>query len=159
MKQGTFVVHRGDETHKVEMTGHAAKLDEGPSSFTVDAEDAVTYLVSHDGVRHRVTVVSDGPNRHAFVDGQVFEFEVQLAGGRRSASRTHSDQLTAPMPARVTRILVVPGDTVTRGDVVVTLEAMKMELPVRAPRDGTIRSVGCETGQLVQPGVPLVELV
>jgi urea carboxylase len=39
-----------------------------------------------------------------------------------------------------------------------TLEAMKMELPVHAPRDGTVTSVACGPGDLVQPGVPLVEI-
>jgi biotin carboxyl carrier protein len=38
------------------------------------------------------------------------------------------------------------------------LEAMKMELPLRAPHDGVVRAVHCTPGQLVQPGIPLVEL-
>jgi urea carboxylase len=38
------------------------------------------------------------------------------------------------------------------------LEAMKMELPIAAPRDGRVRSVACTPGELVQPGVPLVDL-
>ena len=44
------------------------------------------------------------------------------------------------------------------GDVVVLLEAMKMELPIRADTDGTVASVSCKPGDLVQPGVPLVEI-
>ena len=55
-------------------------------------------------------------------------------------------------------VLVHEGQAVRRGDVVMTLEAMKMELPVRAPRDGTVRSIACKDGDLVQPGVPLLEL-
>ena len=38
------------------------------------------------------------------------------------------------------------------------LEAMKMELPIRSPRDGVVKSVGCEVGELVQPGATLLEL-
>jgi 3-methylcrotonyl-CoA carboxylase alpha subunit len=38
------------------------------------------------------------------------------------------------------------------------LEAMKMELPIKAPREGVVRAVHCHTGDLVQPGVNLVEL-
>ena len=38
------------------------------------------------------------------------------------------------------------------------LEAMKMELPIRAPRDGVVKSVGCRVGDLVQPGATLLEL-
>ena len=38
------------------------------------------------------------------------------------------------------------------------LEAMKMELPIKAPRDGSVKSIACQPGELVQPGVPLLEL-
>jgi len=42
--------------------------------------------------------------------------------------------------------------------VLVLLEAMKMELAIRAPHDGTVARIACEAGAIVQPGVPLVEL-
>ena len=65
-----------------------------------------------------------------------------------------------PMPDIVTVVVVnvEPGSVVARGDVLVVLEAMKMELPVKAPRDGRVRAIHCRAGALVQPGSPLVEL-
>ena len=45
-----------------------------------------------------------------------------------------------------------------RGDTLVILEAMKMELPIRADADGTVTSVNCKAGDLVQPDMPLIEL-
>jgi 3-methylcrotonyl-CoA carboxylase alpha subunit len=62
------------------------------------------------------------------------------------------------MPATVLAIHVSPGQRVERNQVVMVLEAMKMELPVRSPRDGVVKSVGCEVGELVQPGATLLEL-
>jgi biotin carboxyl carrier protein len=62
------------------------------------------------------------------------------------------------MPATVRRIEAKPGQAVRRGDVLIVLEAMKMELPVRAPADGTIARVNCREGELVQPGQELAEL-
>jgi 3-methylcrotonyl-CoA carboxylase alpha subunit len=62
------------------------------------------------------------------------------------------------MPATVRRVLVGTGDTVERGDLLVILEAMKMELPVRATTAGRITAVHCREGELVQAGVTLVEL-
>jgi 3-methylcrotonyl-CoA carboxylase alpha subunit len=62
------------------------------------------------------------------------------------------------MPATVIGVSVAAGQVVTRGDVLVTLEAMKMEFALKAPRDGKVRAVQCRQGDLVQPGVPLVEL-
>jgi acyl-CoA carboxylase subunit alpha len=57
--------------------------------------------------------------------------------------------LLAPMPGRVTRVEVSPGASVTKGDVLVVLEAMKMEHPVDAPHDGTVTEVRVSPGQLV----------
>lgn len=100
--------------------------------------------------------VADGDKRWVFLDGAVYEFEVQRLGRRRAAA--HHSSLMAPMPATVLRINVTVGATVAKGDTLLVLEAMKMELPVRAPSDGTISAIGCREGELVQPGVPLIEL-
>ena len=62
------------------------------------------------------------------------------------------------MPATVLAINVAPGQRVARNDVVMVLEAMKMELPVKSPRDGIVKAVGCRVGELVQPGTTLLEL-
>ncbi len=53
---------------------------------------------------------------------------------------------------------VQPGQRVAAGDVLIRLEAMKMELPVRSPRDATVIAIKCREGELVQAGVPLLEL-
>src|SRR5262249_42793244 len=77
---------------------------------------------------------------------------------RRRAAISGQDTLTAPMPATVIKVRVQPGDAVKKGDVVVLLEAMKMELPVRAPGDAVVASVHCQEGELVQADAVLVEL-
>ena len=64
--------------------------------------------------------------------------------------------MSAPMPATVVAINVTAGQAVKAGDVLVVLEAMKMELAVTAPHDGRIRDITCRVGELVQPDVPLV---
>jgi len=62
------------------------------------------------------------------------------------------------MPATVVHVKVAAGDVVKRGDILIVLEAMKMELPVRAPGDGRVTAVHCEAGQLVQPDTSLIEI-
>ena len=92
------------------------------------------------------------------IDGHVFDIQISTGGrGSRSATRDH-DALAPPMSATVVRIAVAAGDHVKQGDLLISLEAMKMELPIRAPRDGTIRAVLCREGDLVQPGNVLVEM-
>ena len=94
------------------------------------------------------------------IEGDVFAFRISTARGRRGQSPARDqDALSPPMSATVVRILVAAGDAVRLGDTLVALEAMKMELPIRAPRDGIVRAILCHEGQLVQPGQLLVELV
>ena len=77
---------------------------------------------------------------------------------RGPAGASDNDALSSPMPATVAAIEVKAGDQVEAGDLLLTLEAMKMELPIRSPRDGRVKAVNCQKGDLVQPGIPLVEL-
>ena len=102
--------------------------------------------------------VASGGVHWVFVNGEVYRFDAEPRGGRRKRSAAAAGSLTAPMPANVRRIEAKPGQAVRRGDVLIVLEAMKMELPVRAPADGTIARVNCREGELVQPGQELAEL-
>jgi biotin carboxyl carrier protein len=99
-----------------------------------------------------------GFTRWVFVDGRVYEFEVQQTGRRRRRGAGHHGSLSAPMPATVRRINVKVGDRVERGATLLILEAMKMELPVKSQSAGVIESVNCQEGELVQPGAPLIEI-
>ena len=76
---------------------------------------------------------------------------------RRRTTASAASALTAPMPATVLKILVKPGDRVKKGDTVLLLEAMKMELPIRAAGDGVVATVCCREGELVQADATLVE--
>jgi biotin carboxyl carrier protein len=89
-----------------------------------------------------------------FLDGRVY---VIGAADARALGKRDEASLAAPMPATVVAINVTPGQAVKAGDVLVVLEAMKMELAVTAPHDGHVRAIACHVGELVQPGVPLVE--
>jgi biotin carboxyl carrier protein len=90
------------------------------------------------------------------VDGRVYVVGTTSGGARRGGPDEAT--LSAPMPATVVAINVTPGHAVKAGDVLVLLEAMKMELSVTAPLDGRVREVNCRVGELVQPGVPLIDL-
>ena len=113
-----------------------------------------------DGERER-TAWAAGPSsaRWVFFDGRVYLVSATGPRDRGESRAAHDDMaLASPMPATVASVNVAPGQTVARGDVLIMLEAMKMELPITAPRDGRVRSVACKPGDLVQPGVPLVDL-
>jgi acetyl/propionyl-CoA carboxylase alpha subunit len=77
---------------------------------------------------------------------------------RRRAAAHGVQSLTAPMPATVISVLVKVGDAIAHGDTLVVLEAMKMELPLRAAGDAVVKAVHCEEGELVQADAVLIEL-
>jgi 3-methylcrotonyl-CoA carboxylase alpha subunit len=94
-----------------------------------------------------------------FIAGRTYVVEGQdRDDGRRSRQTDDDVALSAPMPATVVAVRVAPGQEVAEGDLLVTLEAMKMELPIKAPRAGRVKSIACREGELVQAGVPLLEL-
>jgi 3-methylcrotonyl-CoA carboxylase alpha subunit len=124
-----------------------------------DATGCLLALGGTPGGPRRATVAAVGDELWVFVDGEVFEIDVEQAQHTPTRRRAHTDgTLASPMPATVMRILVEPGQAVAAGDTLLLLEAMKMELPVRAPRAGRISAIRCKPGELVQPGIALVEL-
>ena len=139
---------------RVDASGHV-QLDD--QTLTVTPIGDGLYLVSDGTRRWPVAVATSGDTRWVSVNGQVGVVEVEhgRAPRRRSA---RADALMAPMPATVVKVLVAPGMAVAEGDTLLVLEAMKMELPVRAPRAGVVAAVRCAAGELVQPGVALVAL-
>ena len=142
----------------------AVTLDDGRvETWTVARADRTAdgtwrlALVDPAGDAHAVEAIADGGDVWTAIDG-VVRVLAAPAGPRRRGRAAAAHGLEAPMPATVTRIVASVGQRVAAGDVLVLLEAMKMELAIRAPHDGTVARIACEAGAIVQPGVPLVEL-
>ena len=89
------------------------------------------------------------------LDGEIWKVE---AGEKRARARHRDHSMSAPMPGIVLKILVSVGQSVTKGTPLLILEAMKMEHQIVAPRDGTVAAINCIEGELVQPGLDLVEI-
>ena len=66
------------------------------------------------------------------------------------------ERVDSPMPGTILRVMSVSGQTVKAGDVLVILEAMKMENEIIAPKDGTVTQVLVTKGSVVETGTPLV---
>jgi len=133
-------VQIGERTFEVEATGDGTVQITGDKALTA-------WVASADGIRW------------VFLDGSVYEIADQSQdGGPRRRSASHQGALSAPMPATVRKLVVAPGDRVKPGDVLIVLEAMKMELPVRAGVGGTVTAIHCREGELVQPGVTLIDI-
>lgn len=110
--------------------------------------------------RTSATVIPVGLRLHLFTSGKHYQLQQSPSevDADASASGQSSDNLTSPMPARVLEVRVKEGEAVTSGQVVCVLESMKMEINVRAGRDGVVGKVGAEKGMVVEEGQVLVVL-
>jgi biotin carboxyl carrier protein len=117
--------------------GRSREITVAPAA---NAADAGELLVGLDG--RLVAVSVDGRRRRSGPDG--------------AAGSDGEQAVTAPMPGRVVRVLVAPGDTVAARQGVVVVEAMKMENELRTPRAGVVKDVAVTPGTLVEAGRVLV---
>lgn len=132
-----------DKTFDAEILhGENGKLD-----LLIDSQNVTAY-VSVDGAKRWVTV-----------DGQTFVLTKSSGTKRGDGKHEHSGELSAPMPGQIRAVNVKEGDAVTKGQTLVVLEAMKMEIRVQTPFDGVVKSVAVETGQIVEREQILIELV
>ncbi len=114
---------------------------------TVDGVRRATPVVRSGSV---LTVILDGTNHPLTLVDPLAPPHAEVAGG---------DRLLAPMPGRVVDVLVRPGDTVARGDVLMVLEAMKVQMRLSAPRAGVVDAIRAAPGDLVEDGAELVSFV
>jgi biotin carboxyl carrier protein len=160
MAAGRFMVERGDRAWMVDVTAAGdATVEAGAATVSVRASGDHEYEALTPLGRARVVVADNADTREVFLNGRVFRFQVSSADQRQRAQvSSHGDQPTAPMPGTVVKLTVKAGDRVERGQVLVKLEAMKMEMPIRASHDGTVTAVHCREGELVQAGARLLEI-
>jgi biotin carboxyl carrier protein len=148
----------GDRTVAARI-GSAGTVQIDSATFTVTPAGPGIFVVDDGSRRWRVALADDGEAFWVSADGQVAVVEIETgAPGRPRKKTAAGDAMMSPMPSTVVKVLVKAGQSVREGETLLVLEAMKMELPIRAPRDGVVSALHCEPGELVQPGVALVDL-
>ncbi|MCE2390849.1 MAG: biotin/lipoyl-binding protein [Proteobacteria bacterium] len=111
-----------------------------------------------DGERRRVCALSDGPEFWVLAPGEQHRIAYH---DPRNADRRHEaprGAVAAPLPGRVSKLLVAPGDRVRSGQTLAIVEAMKMEHGVAAPRDGIVGEIHFRAGDQVEEGDELLSL-
>jgi biotin carboxyl carrier protein len=120
----------------------------------------VSLLVRHES--HDVDIEEDGEALNVLVGDDVFRLE--LLDERKKRMKTARGKsavegrvvVKAPMPGKVVKVLVAPGDAVAEGQGVIIIEAMKMENELRSPRAGKVGAVFVKEGQAVEGKAELV---
>ena len=141
---GRYVLARdGAARHDV----RAAVVVDGRIDAEVDGR-RLRARVEADGRRVRV---HDGERRLVLERASAYSFDGAAKGG-------HGDRVVAPMPGRIVVVKALPGHDVAEGEDVLVMEAMKMELTLRAPRAGRIAAVQAAAGDFVEADAVLLTL-
>jgi biotin carboxyl carrier protein len=155
-KTRRVTVTRTGATFAISVDGHlyhadVARIDAQTLSLLVDTVWPVDTVIVPDPASGHLTVTVAGTPVPVSLNGR-------RRGRRDDAAQAGGGphRLSAPMPGKVVRVLVKPGDAVTARQPVVVVEAMKMENELRAGRDGTVAEVHAREGESVDAGALLV---
>ena len=144
----------------VEGAGHRITVEGVQLRVTARLHDDQGGLVEIDGEVLPARLVVIGQSLHLIAGGGLGHVQLELDDPLATAAMDDdaSGLLLAPMPGRIVSRPVGPGDTVRRGDPLLTMEAMKMEHTIRAPIDGRVVAVHVGEGEQVEEGVVLLDL-
>jgi len=134
----------GDEVFDVEIL--RADTEHGRLDLLFDSK-LVTAYVSTDGAKRWVTI-----------NGQTMVLTKSSGAERRSSSHDQASGLSAPMPGLVRSVNVAEGESVSKGQTLLVLEAMKMEIRIQATHAGTVNKLPVKQGQTVERGQILIEV-
>ncbi len=153
----TFTLTLDGTEYEIEVHGNTFMVNEHPYVIGLEGNE-----VTVDGIAYSVEL----EEQKAIVGGIAYEFEVSGLTARAPAgpakapppSEAGTGAIQAIMPGSVVQVLASEGDLVSEGDVVLILEAMKMENELHAPIDGAVKAIHVQAGQAVERGAVLAEI-
>ncbi|MCP4049630.1 MAG: biotin/lipoyl-binding protein [bacterium] len=162
-EENIFITAACGEKGLIFLKGNAsANVRKVSNKKASNTDKADGYTVTVDGSKYGVTL--DGNT--AVVNGKKYNIDIMegldpshaspVSAG--SAATKDAVSVNAPMPGQVLKIKVKIGDFVRTGDILVIIEAMKMETEIKAQSDGTVSSISVNAGDSVKPGQALVWL-
>jgi len=105
------------------------------------------------------SVITEGEKeKFVFVDGDVFKVKPVELTGRKKTDKKEEGDLSSPISGKVVTIKVKNGDSVKKGDVLMVIEAMKMEYLIRAPFDGKVQKINFKEKDQIEIGQNTLEL-
>ncbi|NEW86354.1 acetyl/propionyl/methylcrotonyl-CoA carboxylase subunit alpha [Rhodopseudomonas sp. WA056] len=164
-RKRSFLFRRG-QGH--DHTDHMIELTYGGGSSTLRIEGrelAFAWAANGDGIdvslgdaRARIHAVIDGAELYVRTRNGRFELHLVDPFGGESEEAVGEDKIVAPLPGTVVALLAEQGAKLEKGAAILTLEVMKMEQTLRAPFAGTLKTIKCKVGDIVQEGAELAEV-
>jgi len=161
-----FLLKQGDQTFTVELQVLAdgpqpnllATIGEQQVSLTLLASDGRWATLELDGIRQRLAYHLNGDNLWLYGHNGNLHLSDITHQPVSSAAGAGSGSVKAPMDGAIVEVLVEEGSSVRKGQLLVVLEAMKMEHPLKASIDGVVRRIGVSPGDQVKNRQLLVEI-
>ena len=113
------------------------------------------------GQLRSATVEKIGSTLWVHMDGRTYSYEpprISPRGAGGPSSSSDPEKIRAPMPGKITKLLLRPGDPVKEAQTLVLMEAMKMEYSLKSEMEGVVREQYVQVGDSVELGQVLVEL-
>jgi acetyl/propionyl-CoA carboxylase alpha subunit len=129
-----------------------------PVAITNVLRTAGEIAATADGVRLKARVFVYGIHVHVWVEGQHHDFVHEDPRDQEFSASTTGGGLTTPLPGVVVAVKVTEGQAVAAGEVLMVIEAMKMEHAITAPHAGTVQALHFAPGERVSEGSALLEL-
>ncbi len=137
-------------------------------------EDLVSFILDGQSYQYKISQIEDGAfisqdiqrnlsykvlgkENYLSLNGKSFEMDyVKL---QRGVKKSHDEgSLISPMPGKILKLMVSPGDQVVAGQALMVLEAMKMEHTIKSNKNGIVETIAYKVGDQVTGGVELVQI-
>jgi 3-methylcrotonyl-CoA carboxylase alpha subunit len=150
--------HEQEIVVRIEETGGKGSLHIADKSydFVVHDRQPDGGWLEIQGKNHRFYLHRNREEITVWIDGRTYRLTRLQKGQVADHAAVAGGEVRALMPGKVLRVEVAVGDAVTERQPVVTMESMKMESALAAPRAGTVVAVQCQVGQIVDMGEVLV---
>jgi 3-methylcrotonyl-CoA carboxylase alpha subunit len=125
--------------------------------YSLISRDGVEMVIDHGG-RFKAAVGTPNREGESMVIANGREAIAVSSGKKVKKGTGHAGGLTSPMPGKIFKVLKETGSEVKKGEPILILEAMKMEHSIRSDKDGIVRKINYQVGELVQGGVTLAEV-
>ena len=161
-------IQTGDKIKKVELIGRKGselviKVDDKVYEADIIMVERGVYSILLEGRSYNVELIeTTGPKQYQVntlfysFDAEVVDAETKYQKSRTKIDSLEDNVISSPMPGKVVKILVKPGEQVKAGDTVVIVSAMKMESEYKVKSDRLIKEIKVKEGDTVSANQPLI---
>ncbi|MBW6460406.1 MAG: biotin/lipoyl-binding protein [Bacteroidales bacterium] len=158
----------GERIARVELIGRKGselkiKVDDKIYDADILMVERGVYSILHDGMSYNVELIATNGPKHYQVNtlfysfnAEVVDAETKYLKSRKKIDDLEENIISSPMPGKVVKIMVKPGDQVKAGDTVVVVSAMKMESEYKVKNDRLIKEIKVKEGDTVSANQPLI---